>query len=158
MRRGMTLVAVLGVCVLAAGSGRSDVPPTAGDKAAPPKDDLKLPTKKQLMAAKLKESQTILEGIALNDPDKVAAAADELVRVTKANDFLNAYKGEEYLYQLKTFRRAAEAVSKKARDKNTDGVMVAYNALTLSCLTCHQAMRDKQFDAKLPIPADRAGR
>jgi hypothetical protein len=155
--RGILLVPVLGLCLLVAGAGRSDVPPKA-DQGKQPAGELKLPTKKQLMQAKLKESQTILEGIAMNDPDKVSAAADELIRVTKATDFLNAYKGEEYLYQLKTFRRAAETVSKKARDKNTDGVMVAYNSLTITCLTCHQAMRDKQFDASLPTPADRAGK
>lgn len=160
MRRGHILVVVLGLCFLVAGASRSDVPktdtpPKTDDpKAKPPAGDLKLPTKKQVMAAKLKESQSILEGVALNDFDKVTAAADELMRVTRANDFLNAYKGDEYKFHMTTFRRAAEMVSKKARDKNMDGVMVAYNDLTLSCLKCHQAMRDKVFDARLPLHGD----
>jgi hypothetical protein len=156
MRRIASLAAVLGLCLVVAGVGRSDMPPkTQTELAKPQKDDLKLPTKKQLMMSKLKECQTILEGIALNDFDKITASADELVRVTRATDFLNAYKGNEYLFYLSTFRRAAETVSKKANGKNMDGVMVAYNDLTLSCLKCHQAMRDKQFDARLPMPADR---
>jgi hypothetical protein len=152
MRRGILLVPVLGLCAVIAGSGRSDVPPkgtTEPDKQ-PGKRDLKLLTKKELMQAKLKHSQTVLEGIALNDFDKVRDAADELLRITRAGDFLNAYKGNEYLFQLDVFKRAAEAVSKKAEGKNMDGVMVAYNSLTLTCLNCHQGMRDKKFDARLP--------
>ncbi|MCU0704049.1 MAG: hypothetical protein MUF18_08745 [Fimbriiglobus sp.] len=138
------LLLVLGL--LTAGVGGADKP---ADK---PKDDPKPPTRKELMDAKLKHTQTVLEGIAVNDFDKIVTAADELVRMSRANDFLNAYKGEEYTFQVNTFRRAAAAVSDKAKAKNMDGVMVAYNELTLTCLKCHQAMRDKKFDARLPLP------
>ena len=50
---------------------------------------------------------------------------------------------------METFRRPAEAMVKKAKERNIDGVMVAYNDLTLSCLKCHQAMRDKTFEIDL---------
>jgi cytochrome c556 len=154
MRRGFTLVAVLGLCVLS-GVGRSDSPPKS-DKDKPAKDELNLPTKKQLMASKLKHTQAILEGITLGDLGKVSAAADELTLVAKGNDFLNTYKSDEYKFHVGTFRRAVDAVGKKARDKNADGVMLAYNDLTLSCVKCHQAMRDKTFDAALPTPGTKA--
>lgn len=158
MRRGVILVAVLGLCVTLSGVGRSDVPPK-GEQDKPPvkPGDVKAPSMKQLMAAKLKETQAILEGITLNDMGKVSTASDELILVTRANDFLNAYKGDQYQFYLKTFRRASEAVGKKARDKNIDGVMLAYNELTQSCLKCHQAMRDKEFDAALPVKRDVKG-
>lgn len=154
MRRGFLLVAVLGLCVLT-GVGRSDVPPT-GDKGKPAKDEVNLPTKKQLMANKLKYTQAVLEGISLGDLGKVSTAADELILVAKGNEFLNAYKSDEYKFHVSTFRRAVDAVGKKARDKNPDGVMVAYNDLTLSCVKCHQAMRDKTFDAARPTPGTKA--
>jgi hypothetical protein len=157
MRRGLTLVGVLGLCVGLSGVGGSDVPPKTDDKLPMKPGDAKIPTRKELMAAKLKHTQAILEGLTLNDMGKVSTASDELILVTRANDFLNAYKGDEYQYHLKTFRKASLAVGKKARDKNVDGVMVAYNDLTLSCLKCHQAMRDKEFDAALPKVGDRKG-
>lgn len=153
MRNGFRFALLVGVAAMSASVGWSDTP-----KEPPPlKDNPKLPTKKELMAAKLKQTQIILEGMTVNDFDKVAAAGEELVRVTRANDFLNYHKGEEYQFQLTTFRRAAEAVIAKAEDKNMDGVMVAYGDLTLSCMKCHQAMRDKKFAARLPLPGSPGG-
>ena len=149
MRNGLRTAVLAAVAVvLSAAAGWSD-PPAANpaDKGGP-----KLPTKKEVMAAKLKQSQVVLEGIALNDFDKIGTAADELVRISRATDFLDAYKGEEYRFQITTFRRAAETIGLKAKDKNMDGVMVAYNDLTLSCLKCHQGMRDKKYDALRPLP------
>lgn len=154
MRNGVRFALLVGIGLLTAAVGYADKPanPPAdkpGDKP-PAAAEPKVPTKKELMAAKLKHTQSILEGIAVNDLDKVLTGSDELVRVMRANDFLNAYKGEEYRFQLKLFERAAESVGKKAKDKNMDGVLVAYHELTVSCLKCHQAMRDKKFDARLP--------
>jgi cytochrome c556 len=143
MRSAMRVALLVGVGAVFAAVGGS----------APPKDEPKLPTKKEVMAAKLKHTQGVLEGIALNDFDKIDEAAAELARVTKATDFLNAYKGDDYQFELNTFKRAVAMVGKKAKDKNMDGVMVAYNDLTLSCLKCHQAMRDKKFDAARTDPA-----
>lgn len=151
MRNGFRLVALAGVGLLTAGVGWADKP--AVKPADKPAEDRPLPTKKELMAAKLKHSHAILEGIAVNDFAKVGTASDELVRVTRANAFLDAYKGDEYRFQVNLFKRAAEAVGTKATDKNMDGVLVAYHELTTSCLKCHQAMRDKKFDARL-TPAD----
>ena len=122
-------------------------PPKVGiDPKPPDADRIKLPTRKETMALKLKSTQTILEGIALNDFDKIQTASNELVGTSRAAEFLNAYKGAEYRFHIQTFRRPAEAIAKKAKERNIDGVMVAYNDLTLSCLKCHQAMRDKTFE------------
>lgn len=144
MRHALRLALLLGVGLLTAGVGWADKPE---DKPPPAKDEPKLPTKKEVMAAKLKFTQAILEGIAVNDYDKISTASDDLVRLLRATDFLNAYKGEEYQFQVKLFKRAGEAVGAKARDKNMDGVMVAYHDLTSTCLKCHQGMRDKKYDA-----------
>jgi hypothetical protein len=128
----------------------ADVPPK-GDK----KDDLprpRLPAGHELMRAKLKHAQTVLEGLALGDFKAIAAAADELVKVSQAAEFLNAYKSREYEVQINIFRRAAETVSKKAKDKNLDGVTLAYVDMTMTCLKCHQHTRDPKADARLPVP------
>jgi len=152
MTRTLAVLLVAGV-----GLVYGQVPATA-----PPVEDpmnlrrpIKLPTGKELMAMKLKQGQTILEGLALNDFKKIREAAGDLEQVCDANEFLNAFKGAEYKFQLQSFRRSVEAVARKADDKNLDGVMVAYNDMTLSCLKCHQALRDKKFETSAPLPSAR---
>jgi hypothetical protein len=144
------------VLVVAVGGAVAAVVGGADPPKDKPKEEPKLPTKKEVMAAKLKLTQQVLEGIALNDFDKVETASDELTRLTRATSFLDAYKGEEYRFQMTTFKKAVAAVGAKAKDKNMDGVIVAYNDLTLSCVKCHQGMRDKKYDALLPLPGPAA--
>lgn len=120
--------------------------PKAEAKDLPEPNKLKLPTRKEAMAHKLKSSQAILEGIALNDFEKIQTSASDVLAVSNLTEFLNAYKGAEYQFHVKLFRRPAETIVRKAKERNMDGVMVAYNDLTLSCLKCHQAMRDLQFE------------
>lgn len=126
----------------------ADVPPAPPKKEAGPPEPkpLKLPTRKEAMQRKLKSMQAMLEGIALNDFARIRSAADDLMQVSNGTDFLNAYKGPEYLFHVEMMRRPAEAVAKKAKAENMDGVMIGYNELTLSCLRCHQGMRDKKFE------------
>ena len=107
---------------------------------------LKLPSRKDAMQMKLKSSQAILEGIALSDFKKIQNSAEELVTVSIATDFMNAYKGQEYQFHVEMMRRPAENIAKKAKDKNMDGVMLAFNDLTLSCLKCHQGMKLDKFE------------
>lgn len=116
------------------------------NKQAP--GQLKLPTRQEAMAAKLKGSQVILEGIALNDFDKIQTSSRDLIDIIGVTDFLNAYKGQEYLFHVESFRRPVVTIQKKAKEKNMDGVLLAYNDMTLSCMKCHQAMRDKKFEIK----------
>ena len=157
MKRWLLVIAVvLGILLVAVFTRTAALPPEEPGPSKPAIDPkpgdpnrLKLPTRKETMALKLKSSQTILEGIALNDYDKIYIAAMELVSVGRATDFLNAYKGMEYRFHTETFRRPANLIAKKAKDKNMDGVMVAYGDLTLSCLKCHQGMRDKSFEIDL---------
>jgi hypothetical protein len=157
VNRILQILAALSAIALVAVCNRTaalppDRPPPTGPALDPKPEDpnrLKLPTRKETMAMKLKGSQAILEGIALEDFDKIRDASKELVSVGNATDFLNAYKGAEYQFHTLTFRRSAEAISKKAKERNMDGVMVAYNELTLSCLKCHQAMRERKFEINL---------
>lgn len=126
--------------------------PKADAKDLPEPNKLKLPTRKEAMALKLKSSQSLLEGIALNDFEKIQTAANDILVVSNLTEFLNAYKGAEYQFHVKIFRMPAETIARKAKERNMDGVMVAYNDLTLSCLKCHQAMRDRKFEIDTAIP------
>jgi cytochrome c556 len=150
MNRSLIVTALAALIALVAvrtpASAVPDEPP-AKPKADDVKEKLKkLPTRREAMDMKLKSSQAILAGIALNDFDKIQTAADELVTITNVNDFLNAYKGAEYQFHMQIFRRPVEMISKKAKDKNMDGVLVAYTDMTLSCVKCHDGMRDRKFE------------
>jgi cytochrome c556 len=150
MNRTLLVSAVAALVALAAvrtPAGAVPDDPPAKPKADDVKDKLKqLPTRREAMDLKLKSSQAMLAGIALNDFDKIQTAADELVRISNVNDFLNAYKGAEYQFHMQLFRRPVEMIAKKAKDKNMDGVLVAYTDMTLSCVKCHDGMRDNKFE------------
>jgi hypothetical protein len=103
---------------------------------------------RQLMTNKLQTSQRLLEAIALSDFTKIAAQADELSQLANQAEWL-AYKTPKYEVHSNEFRRAAETISRKARDKNIDGVTLAYMDLTMSCVRCHQYVREVR-DAALP--------
>jgi len=114
-------------------------PPEPGGQ---PPMNVQLPNRKQIMDDKLKYTQQILTGLALNDRDKIKTSADKLVALSQVAEWLNADKTDEYLFQMTLFRRAAKTIGRRAEEKNIDGVMLAYTELTQSCLRCHQNERD----------------
>ena len=96
-----------------------------------------------LMVQKLKESQALLEGLALNDPAKVQASAEELLRISKAAQFRKRLGTAKYEYHANTFQRAAEAAIEKAKAKKIDGATLAYVEMTMTCVRCHQHTREE---------------
>ena len=127
-------VAVLSLVLLNQSPGPSQ---TAGKKV------------EKLMAAKLKHSQVLLEGIAIGDFKKISASAEELLQLTKTEEWL-AYKTPRYGVHSNEFQRAAETLIRKAKDKNIDGTTLAFFDMTMSCVRCHQHVREVR-DARLPI-------
>ena len=103
----------------------------------------------KLMAAKLKHSQVLLEGIAIGDFKKISASAEELLQLTKTEEWL-MYKTPRYEMHSNEFQRAAETLIRKAKDKNIDGTTLAFFDMTMSCVRCHQHVREIR-DARLPI-------
>ena len=96
-----------------------------------------------LMVQKLKESQALLEGLALNDPAKVQASAEELLRISKEAQFRKRLNTAKYELQANTFQRAAETAIEKAKAKNIDGATLAYVEMTMTCVRCHQHTREE---------------
>lgn len=109
-----------------------------------------------LMAAKLKESQTLLEGLALNDFAKVQKSAEELLRISKEAQFRKALNTPRYDQHANSFQRAAETLIEKAKAKNIDGATLAYMDMTMTCVRCHQHTREEGLGRTAP-PADLGG-
>src|SRR5688572_525894 len=103
---------------------------------------------RQLMADKLVNAQKILEALAVGDYDKMAKHADNLQQLANQAEWV-AYKTNRYDLHSNEFRRAAETIVKRAKEKNLDGATLAYMDLTMSCVRCHQYVREVR-DARLP--------
>lgn len=106
----------------------------------------------KIMAEKLKNSQILLEGLALGDFAKITRSAEKLIQLSKTAEWM-VHKTARYELHSNEFRRAAELIVSKAEAKNLDGVAYAYLDLTMTCVRCHQYVREIR-DARLPRKGD----
>jgi len=128
MRKVLGLVVVL--AALAA------LPLLSGHSDEPKKDRIG-----DLMKRKLENSQKVLEGLALNDFDKIAHHAEELLTISKEAEW-KVIKTPQYEIHSNDFRRTADGLIKDAKDKNLDGAALNYVELTLTCIKCHKHVRE----------------
>jgi hypothetical protein len=110
------------------------------------------PKASTLMRKKLECSQKVLEGIALNDFDKIARNGEELIQLSKQAEF-KVLKTPQYEVNSNDFRRNAEALVTAAKAKNGDAAALAYVDLTLSCVKCHKHVREVRM-GRLDDPAE----
>jgi cytochrome c556 len=112
--------------------------PTLSGQGREPRKDEKL---SELMQRKLAASQKLLEGIALNDFDRIGKQADELIAVSKQTEW-RVLKTPQFELYSNDFRRVADNLAKNAQDKNLDGAALNYVELTLTCVKCHKHVRE----------------
>src|SRR5947209_16268675 len=110
-------------------------------------------TLSKIMVEKLNSSKLLLEGIAMADFNKISRSAETLIQLSKTAEWF-VFKTPRYELHSNEFRRAAENIVQKARDKNIDGVTLAYFELTMGCVRCHQYVREVR-DARAPVPLNR---
>ena len=101
------------------------------------------------MKRKLTNSQKVLEGIALNDFDKISNHAEQLILISKQAEW-KVMKTPQYEMFSNDFRRSAEELVDKAKQKNIDGAAFSYVDLTLTCVKCHKYVRESR-QGKLKI-------
>jgi cytochrome c556 len=94
-----------------------------------------------LMQRKLKHAQKVLEGLAIDDFDKIADNGNELLTISKLAEW-KAVKTPRYATYSDEFREAVEKLIKNAKDKNLDGATLAYLEMTSSCVKCHKHVRE----------------
>jgi hypothetical protein len=107
----------------------------------------------KLMQEKLISSKMLLEGIALEDFNKINRSAETLIQLSKTAEWF-VYNTPRYELHSNDFRRVAESILQKAKDKNLDGVTLAYFELTMACVRCHRYVREVR-DARAPVPLER---
>jgi hypothetical protein len=126
------------------------VPASTGDDKPKdkPKDDPKAKpdAKADLMKKKLALAQKILDGLAMEDFDKIKTGADDLVTVRQAAAFMVG-KTAKYEVYANDFQKHLEEIQKAAKKKNVEAAALGYVEMTLTCVRCHQYVRDEKIGA-----------
>jgi hypothetical protein len=108
------------------------------------------------MQKKLVQAQKLLEGLAIEDFDKMSAAANELAELRKQAAWM-VIKTPDYEMFSVEFLRRIEAAQKAAKDKNGDAAALAYVDMTLTCVKCHKYVRDEKITLGNRMRGDASG-
>jgi len=106
----------------------SDPPQTPPTKLSP------------LMRMKLDKSKEILEGLALEDYEKIAKNARSMKLLSMESGW-NVLQTKEYATQSRDFRRTCDLIAEAAAEKDTGRAALGYVAMTVRCVECHAYMR-----------------
>ena len=93
------------------------------------------------MEKKLEYSQEILRGLATGDLDDVAEKAEQMRLLSKVEGWIRNRK-PGYKAQFQAFEFANAEILRNARGDNLDGATLAFQQLTISCVSCHKILRD----------------
>jgi cytochrome c556 len=104
----------------------------------------------EMMQKKLKSAHLVLDGVAIGDFKKIANGGEELIRLAKSETW-QLIRSPHYERHSADFVRTTENLVKKAKEKNMDGAALAYVEMTLSCVRCHQYVREHRRDARLNL-------
>ena len=93
------------------------------------------------MQKKLGHSQNILAGLTSADFAMIEASANKMDALNYLEQWGRADL-PEYKRQLRYFSDANKELIRQAGKKNLGGATLAYTQLTLSCVHCHNVVRD----------------
>jgi hypothetical protein len=95
---------------------------------------------KTFMRKKLEASQSVLEGLAVEDFDLIERGARQLKTTGAAAEFM-VINDPIYAGHADDFRKVIDRLAKAAKDRNLDGSTLAYVDMTMSCVECHKYTR-----------------
>ena len=105
---------------------------------------------KSLMHGKLKDGQTVLEGLLIRDFDQIRRGAtslrDKYLTAPKAGDDDDDKVYEHFHIE---FMRLSQKLITMAEDENLEGAAFVHQNLTSTCIACHEHMRDR--DSRNPV-------
>ncbi len=125
----------------------SDPPDDVPDDAPPTALRPMMP----LMQMKLEKSKDILEGLALEEFDKIGKNARSLKLLSMESGW-NVIQTEEYAIQSRDFRRTCDLIADAAREKDMSRAALGYVAMTVRCVECHAYMRKHKMQVAPPDP------
>ena len=93
------------------------------------------------MDKKLEYAQSILRGLATGELDDVADKAEQMRLLSKVEGWIRNRK-PGYRAQFQAFEFANAEILRNAKADNLDGTTIAFQQLTISCVSCHKILRD----------------
>ena len=93
------------------------------------------------MEKKLEYTQDILRGLATGELDQVAQRAEQMRLLSKVEGWVRNRK-PGYRAQFQAFEFANAEILRNSRADNLDGAAMAFQQLTISCVSCHKILRD----------------
>lgn len=143
-----TVALILAACVFASAmsSAEAQTPEPSQRFGAPKQDDgFNAKAVKPLMRQKLDRAKSILEGLTLEQYDKIASNARSL-KLLSTEAGWKVLQTKEYEQQSNDFRRACDLLEKAAKEKDINRAALSYVSLTVRCVECHNYMREHEVD------------
>jgi len=106
----------------------------------PPK---RVTTNQMLMRDKLTYASKALEGLSLEDFDKIAEAGNMMGIISRAASW-HIIPTDQYVRMSKNFQEQARDLERHAKEKNLDAASMDYMRITLTCVQCHNYMRENR--------------
>ena len=103
-----------------------------------------------VMKKKLTAAQKLLGGLALNEFDVIKENAETLNELSQQAAF-KAIQTPRYQAYSDEFQRITRKMAQQAKEKNIDGVALAYVEMTLTCVKCHQHVRESKDGPDPPL-------
>lgn len=93
------------------------------------------------MEQKLRLSKDLLAGLATADFEAIGKSAEIMNGLNRMEKFVRR-NPEGYRDQLKQFNMANKALMRASRNENLEAATLAFNQMTISCVSCHQSLRE----------------
>ncbi len=93
------------------------------------------------MEKKLEYTQDILRGLATGDLELVEEKSEQMRVVSRIEGWVRNRK-PGYRAQFQAFQFANAEIQRNAEADNLDGAAIAFQQLTISCVSCHKILRD----------------
>jgi hypothetical protein len=109
------------------------------------------PELQNVMKAKLQHVHRVVDGLALEDFDRIQRAAQALGTLSRA-DAWNLHKTPEYVKFSKDFQDLADTLAADAKAKRLEACTLDYVQMTMLCVKCHTHTRKIGVALAEPVP------
>jgi hypothetical protein len=136
-------VLLVGLITAAALGWASERPQAGRDPDNPERPKVKADDNKveRLMRRKLEHAKGLLEGLALADHNRLVREGRGLLLVSQQAEW-QVIASPRYMLHSNELQRAVNKLIKSARAKDTDAAALAYVDMTLTCVRCHEYVRE----------------
>jgi len=92
------------------------------------------------MEKKLEYSQNLLRGLATADFQAISTSGRQMRTLSRVEGFVRN-RNNDYRAHLNTFQRVCDEIVRQGEKENLEGATLAFNQLTVSCVSCHRSLR-----------------